>query len=116
LPRKCVRGHVHIYPNPLGHTLKSFASFEYEFGIRSKREGDSERGLGKSRNGSTILRMVPEGSKIPSGDIMEVSESEIRSNWFIYGKSEIHQKGETLEGDAHGSGAAWGPSLDSRTL
>jgi hypothetical protein len=32
-------GHVYIYPNSLGHTLKSFASIEYEFGMRSKREG-----------------------------------------------------------------------------
>jgi hypothetical protein len=32
-----VSGHVYIYPNPLGHTLKSFASIEYEFG----KEGDS---------------------------------------------------------------------------
>jgi hypothetical protein len=31
-------GHVYIYLNPLGHTLKSFTSIEYEFGIRSKRE------------------------------------------------------------------------------
>jgi hypothetical protein len=37
-------GHVYIYPNPMGHALKSFASIEYEFGIRSKREGDSESG------------------------------------------------------------------------
>jgi hypothetical protein len=56
-------GHFYIYLNPMGHTLKSFTSIEYEFGIRSKREGDSESGLGKSRIGSTILRMVPKGSK-----------------------------------------------------
>jgi hypothetical protein len=58
-----VSGHVYIYPNPMGHTLNSFASIEYEFGIRSKREGDSESGPGKSRNGSIISRLVPEGSK-----------------------------------------------------
>jgi hypothetical protein len=33
-----VSGHVYIYLNPLGHTLKSFASIEYEFRMRSKRE------------------------------------------------------------------------------
>jgi hypothetical protein len=55
--------HVYIYPNPLGHTLKSFASIEYEFAIKSKREGDSESGLGKSKNGSTISPMVQKGSK-----------------------------------------------------
>jgi hypothetical protein len=47
-------GHVYIYPNPLGHTLKSFASIEYEFGIRSQREGDSKSCSGKSQNGCTI--------------------------------------------------------------
>jgi hypothetical protein len=26
-------GHVYIYPNPLGHILKSLASIEYEFGV-----------------------------------------------------------------------------------
>jgi hypothetical protein len=56
-------GHVYIYPNPLVHTLKSFVSTEYEFGTGSKREGDSKSGSGKSRNASTISRMVPEGSK-----------------------------------------------------
>jgi hypothetical protein len=30
---------VYIYPNPMGHTLKSFTSFEYVFAMRSKREG-----------------------------------------------------------------------------
>jgi hypothetical protein len=34
-------GRVYIYLNPMGHTLKIFVSIEYEFGIRSKREGDS---------------------------------------------------------------------------
>jgi hypothetical protein len=29
-------GHAYIYPNPLGHTLKSFASIEYEFGVLIK--------------------------------------------------------------------------------
>jgi hypothetical protein len=45
-------GHSNIYPNPMGHTLKSFASIEYEFGIRSKREGDPKSGSGS-------LGMVP---------------------------------------------------------
>jgi hypothetical protein len=34
-----VSGHVYIYPNLLDHTLKSFTSIEYEFGMRTKREG-----------------------------------------------------------------------------
>jgi hypothetical protein len=32
-------GHVYIYPNPLGHTLKSFASIEYEFGVFIQERG-----------------------------------------------------------------------------
>jgi hypothetical protein len=44
----------HIYPNPMGHTLKSFTSIEYEYGITSKREGDSKSGSGKPQNGSNI--------------------------------------------------------------
>jgi hypothetical protein len=61
--RRNVFEHVYIYPNPLGHTLKSFASIEYEFGMRSNLEGDSKSGLGKSPNGFIISRMVLEGSK-----------------------------------------------------
>jgi hypothetical protein len=37
--RKNVSRHVNIYPNPLAHKLKSFASLEYVFSMRSKREG-----------------------------------------------------------------------------
>jgi hypothetical protein len=61
--RRNVSEHVYIYPKPLGHTLKSFASIEYEFGMRSKREGDSKSGLGKSLNGFIISWMVLEGSE-----------------------------------------------------
>jgi hypothetical protein len=64
-----VFGHVYIYLNPLGHTLKSFASIEYKFDIRSKREGDSQSGLEKSLNGSTISRMVSGRVQNPTGDI-----------------------------------------------
>jgi hypothetical protein len=32
-------GHVYIYLNPLGHTLKSFASIEYEFGVLIEERG-----------------------------------------------------------------------------
>jgi hypothetical protein len=84
--------HVYIYLNPMGHTLKSFTSIEYEFGIRSKREGDFESGLGKSRNGSIISRLVPEWSETLPVIYRKVSE-EIRSNRSIYGKSGMDQKG-----------------------
>jgi hypothetical protein len=58
-----VSDHVYIYLNPFGHTLKIFVSIEYEFGIRSKREGDSKSGSGKSCNVSIISHMVPEWSE-----------------------------------------------------
>jgi hypothetical protein len=96
-----VFGHINIYLNPLGHTLKSFASTEYEFDIRSKRKGDSESGSGKSRNGSTISLLNSEGSETLSV-IYGKCHNEIRSNRFIYGKSGVHRTGETLEGGCMG--------------
>jgi hypothetical protein len=32
-------GHVYIYPSPMDHTLKSFASIEYEFGVLIEERG-----------------------------------------------------------------------------
>jgi hypothetical protein len=93
-------GHVYIYPNPMGHTLKSFASIEYEFGIRSKREEDSKSGPGKSQNGSIVSWLVPEGSKNLPMIYGKVPE-EIWSNRSIYGMSGIDQKGP------EGSGMLW---------
>jgi hypothetical protein len=87
-----VSGHVYIYPNPMGHTLKSFASIEYDFSIRSKREGDSKSGSEKSRNGSIISRLVLEGYETLPVIYMKVSE-EIRSNRSIYGKFGMDRKG-----------------------
>jgi hypothetical protein len=82
-----VSGHVYIYPNPMGHTLKSFASIEYEFDIRLKREEDSESGPGGSQNGSNISRLDLEGSKTLPVIYRKVSE-EIRSNRSISESSE----------------------------
>jgi hypothetical protein len=79
-----VSRHVYIYPNPMGHILKSFASIVYEFDIRLKREGDSKSGSRKSQNGSIISRLVPEGSETLPVIYKKVSE-EIRSNRSIYG-------------------------------
>jgi hypothetical protein len=42
-----VSGHVYIYPNPIGHTLKSFASIEYEFGI-DQRERETPKVVQRS--------------------------------------------------------------------
>jgi hypothetical protein len=75
-----------MYPNPMGHTLKSFTSIKYESGIISKREGDSESGLAKSQNGSIISQLVPVGSETLPVICRKVSD-EIRSNRSIYGKS-----------------------------
>jgi hypothetical protein len=79
-----VSGHFYIYPIPMGHTLQSFASTEYEFGIRSKREGNSKSGSGKSWNGSNISLLDSDRSKTLPVIYRKVSE-EIRSNRFIYG-------------------------------
>jgi hypothetical protein len=76
--RRKVSGHVYIYPNPLGHTLKGLASIEYEFGIRSKGER-LQKWLRKCQNGSNISQMVPEGSKTLPTIYRKVLE-EIRSN------------------------------------
>jgi hypothetical protein len=57
--------------------LKSFGSIEYEFVIRSKREGDSKSGSGKSQKGSIISRLVPEGFETLPVIYRKVSE-EIR--------------------------------------
>jgi hypothetical protein len=59
--------------------------------LDKKREGDSESG-GKSRNGSIISRLVPEGSETLLVIYRKVSE-EIRSKRSIYGKSEMDRKG-----------------------
>jgi hypothetical protein len=56
-------GHVYIYLNPLGHTLKSFASIEYEFGVLIEERGRLQKWFEKSQNGSTISRMVSEWSE-----------------------------------------------------
>jgi hypothetical protein len=83
--------HVYIYLNPLGHILKSFASLESEFGIRSKERGGSKIGSGKSRNASINSRLVSEGSKtLPL--IYRRYQNNIRSNKFIYCKSRIRRK------------------------
>jgi hypothetical protein len=90
--RRRVSGHVYIYTNLVGHRLKSFTSIEYEFGVRSKREGDSKSGSGNSQKGSIISCLVPEGCETLPVIYRKVSE-EIRSNQSIYGKSEMDRKG-----------------------
>jgi hypothetical protein len=47
-----VSSHVYVYLNLLDHTFKSFASIEYEFSMRSKREGTPKVVWGS-------LKMVP---------------------------------------------------------
>jgi hypothetical protein len=42
-----VSGAVYIYPNPLGHTLKSFPSIEYEFGVLTEERGRLRKWFGE---------------------------------------------------------------------
>jgi hypothetical protein len=44
---ECFRGNVYIYPNPMGHTLKSFASIEYEFGVSIEERGKLQKWFGE---------------------------------------------------------------------
>jgi hypothetical protein len=67
-------GHVCIYSNPMGHTLKSFTSIEYEFGIRSKREGDSESGSGEVSEWFHYIMVGSGRARNPTGDIWQVLE------------------------------------------
>jgi hypothetical protein len=40
-------GHAYIYLNPLGHTLKSFASIEYEFRVLIEERGRLQKWFGE---------------------------------------------------------------------
>jgi hypothetical protein len=67
-------GHVYIYLNQLGHTLKSFASIEYEFGILIEERGRLQKwfsevsewfhyitnGFGRVQNPTVDIKKVPE--------------------------------------------------------
>jgi hypothetical protein len=39
--------HVYIYPNPMAHTLKSFASIEYVFGVLIEERGRLRKWFGE---------------------------------------------------------------------
>jgi hypothetical protein len=54
-------GHVYIYPNPLGHTLKSFASIEYEFGVLIERERETPKVV---REVSEWFHYITDGSEM----------------------------------------------------
>jgi hypothetical protein len=40
-------GHIYIYQNPLGHTLKISASIEFEFGVLIKERGRLQKWFGE---------------------------------------------------------------------
>jgi gamma-glutamylcyclotransferase (GGCT)/AIG2-like uncharacterized protein YtfP len=87
-----VFGHVYIYLNALVHALKSFASIEYGCGIRSKRQGDSKTGLGKSRNGSTAFFYFNYSTKADKKSYIDLT------NWSHQTKvSKHHQNSTKLE-------------------
>jgi hypothetical protein len=67
-------GHVYIYPNPLGHTLKSFASIEYEFGVLIEEIGRLQKWFEEV---SECFHCITDGSERVQnfiGDIKKVSE------------------------------------------
>jgi hypothetical protein len=62
-------GHVYIYPNSLGHTLKSFASIEYEFGVLIEERGRLQKWF---REVSEWFHYITDGFgrvQNPTGDI-----------------------------------------------
>jgi hypothetical protein len=67
-------GHVYIYPNPVGHTLKSFMSIEYEFGVLIEERGRLQKWFGEV---SKWFHYITDGSvrvQNPTGDKIEVSK------------------------------------------
>jgi hypothetical protein len=62
-------GHVYIYLNPLGHTLKSFASIEYEFDVLIEERGRLQNLFGEVLK---WFHYITDGSgrvRNPTGDI-----------------------------------------------
>jgi hypothetical protein len=62
-------GHVYIYPNPMGHTLKSFASIEYQSGVLIEERGRLRKLFGEV---SEWFHYITDGSRRvrnPTSDI-----------------------------------------------
>jgi hypothetical protein len=62
-------GHVYIYPNPMSHTLKSFTSIEYEFGVLIEERGRLQKWIGEILE---WFHYITDGAKRvqnPTGDI-----------------------------------------------
>jgi hypothetical protein len=75
----------------LGHTFKSFASIEYEFGVLIKERGRLRKWFKEVLEWSPISGMVPKGFEtLPV--IYIRCQNEIRSNQNIYERSGIFQK------------------------
>jgi hypothetical protein len=67
-------GHVYIYPNPLGHTLKGFASIEYVFDVLIEERGRLQKWFGEVLE---WFHYITDGSRRvqnPTSETMEVSE------------------------------------------
>jgi hypothetical protein len=47
IPMEWCLGQVYIYPNPMGHTLKSFVSIEYEFSVLIEERGRLRKWFGE---------------------------------------------------------------------
>jgi hypothetical protein len=79
-------GHIYIYLNPMGHTLKSFAYMNMSL-VLDQRERETLKVVCGSLGMVPLYHgLVPEGSATLPVIYTKVSE-EIRSNRSIYGKS-----------------------------
>jgi hypothetical protein len=67
-------GHVYIYAKPLGHTLKSFASTEYEFGVLIEERGRLQKWFGEVSEWFCYITDGSERVRNPTSDIKKVSE------------------------------------------
>jgi hypothetical protein len=64
-----VSGRVYIYPNPLGYTLKSFVSIEYEFGVLIEERGILQKWFGEVSEWFHYITDDSRRVQNPNGDI-----------------------------------------------
>jgi hypothetical protein len=103
-------GHVYIYPNPLGHTLRTFASIEYELGILIKDRGRLRKWFGEV---SKCFHYITDGSgrvRNPMGDVMEVSEWREVKPMNLWKVRNAPERNKTLGGGAMGHSGPHGPT------
>jgi hypothetical protein len=109
-------GHVYIYPNPLGHTLKTYAYIEYEFGILIKERGRLQKWFGEV---SKCFHYITDGSgrvQNPTSDVMEVSEWREVKPMYLWKVRNAPERNKTLGGGAMGHGGPHGPHPSQHTM